>query len=90
MQVLAFAVVLNVPVAQLTHCRSAVVDPGDVGEIDCPALQLLQGAHALAGLMSLSQDPDEHAPPGLVPPGQYQPTTQSAHVAAMVLVAGAV
>jgi len=28
-----FAEVLNVPAVQSGHCRSAVVDPGDVGEM---------------------------------------------------------
>jgi hypothetical protein len=51
---------------------------------------LLHGAQALAGLMSLSQEPIEQGPPGFVPPGQYHPTAQLAHVAGLVLVAGAV
>lgn len=40
--------------------------------------------------MSLSHDPVAHGPPAFVPPGQYQPTAQFAHVAGLVLVAGAV
>jgi len=55
-----------------------------------PAAQLLHGAQALAGFMSLSHDPVAQGPPGFVPPGQYQPTAQFAHVAGLVLVAGAV
>jgi hypothetical protein len=51
---------------------------------------LLHGAQALAGLMSLSHDPVAQGPPAFVPPGQYQPTAQFAHVAGLVLVAGAV
>jgi hypothetical protein len=86
----AFVVVLKVPAAQSAHCRSAVVEPGAEGETWRPAGQLLHGAHALAELMSLSQEPVEHAPPGFVPPGQYQPTGQAMQVAFMVLVAGAV
>jgi hypothetical protein len=86
----AFVEVLNVPVAQTGHWRSAVLEPGEVGEICWPALQLLQGAHALAGFMSWSHEPDAHAPPGFVPPGQYQPMAQATHVAGIVLVAGAV
>jgi hypothetical protein len=86
----ALAAALNVPVAQGEHCRSAVVDPGAVGEMKLPAVQLLHGAQALAGLMSLSHDPVAQGPPAFVPPGQYQPTAQFAHVAGLVLVAGAV
>jgi hypothetical protein len=86
----ALAVVLNVPVPQSLHCRSAVVEPGAEGDTYRPAEQLLHGAHALAELMSLSQEPVGQAPPGFVPPGQYQPTGQAMHVALMVLVAGAV
>ncbi len=79
---------LNVPAAQAEHVRSAVLEPGD--EMDWPALQLLQAAHTLAGFMSWSHEPDAHAPPGFVPPGQYQPMSQVAQVAGIVLVAGAV
>jgi hypothetical protein len=85
-----FAAALNVPAAQGLHTRSAVVEPDAAGEMKLPALQLLHAAQALAGLMSLSQDPIAQGPPGFVPPGQYQPTAQFAHVAGVVLVAGAV
>jgi hypothetical protein len=51
---------------------------------------LLHGAHALAALMSLSQDPVAQGPPAFVPPGQYHPAAQAAQVAGLVLVAGAV
>ena len=86
----AFAAALNVPEAQAVHCRSAVVEPGALIEMAVPALQLLHGAQALAGLMSLSQEPVAQGPPGFIPPGQYHPTAHFAHVAAIVLVAGAV
>ncbi len=51
-QAVAFAVALNVPAEQGVHCRSAVLEPGDVGEMNWPELQLLQGAQALAGFIS--------------------------------------
>jgi hypothetical protein len=51
-QAAAFVDVLNVPAEQPGHCRSAVVDPGEVGEMKWPALQLLHAAHALAEFMS--------------------------------------
>jgi hypothetical protein len=82
--------VLNVPTEQSGHCRSAMAEPGEAGEMKWPALQSLQGAHALAELMSWSHEPSPQAPPGFVPPGQYQPIGQGAHVAGVVVVAGAV
>jgi hypothetical protein len=85
-----FVEVLKVPAGHTGHCRSAVLEPGEVVETCCPAPQLLHGAQALAGFMSWSQEPVAQAPPGFVPPGQYQPMAQAAHVAGIVLVAGAV
>jgi hypothetical protein len=48
----AFAAVLNDPAEQSEQLRSAVAEPGEVGETNWPALQLLQAAHALAEFMS--------------------------------------
>ena len=88
MQLAAFAVVLNVPLAHDVHVRSLVGVPP--APIDCPGEQLVHGMHAVAELPSWSHVPVAHAVFGASLPAQYVPASHGAQTAGENNVAGAV
>jgi hypothetical protein len=79
------------PPTQSLHWRSLVAEPGALDDTLWPWAQVLHGAQGVPGRWSLSQVPGcGQVAPGLVPPGQYQPTAQSTQVGGIVGVPGAV
>ncbi len=81
-QVFWFAVVVYVPLAHDAHVRSVVAEPLETTR--SPATHVDHAAHAVAEFPSLSQVVPLHATSGVVPPAQYVPAAQGAHVGGVV------
>ena len=87
-QLVAFSVVLNVPLAQAVHIRSVVVVPR--APTLCPGAQLVQVTHAVAALPSWSHVPGAHATFGVAAPAQWVPASHGAHTGGATGVAAAI
>ena len=85
-QLAAFAVTLNVPLAHDVHVRSLVGAPP--APMDCPSEQVVHGMQAVAELPSWSHVPGAHAVFGASLPAQYVPASHGAQTAGENNVAG--
>lgn len=85
-QLVAFEVVLNEPLAQGAQVRFVVVLPGEA--IEVPAAQSAQGTHAVEALASASHVPLAQGTAGSSPPAQKLPAEQSEQTVLVVAVPG--